>query len=89
MKPTQTFDAWMAEVDAQVEALAGCSVRDLPDCLYADWYAAGVSPLSAARRAIRNADNDEDEDESKVANEVGAAGVASTPAPGGQTYEGG
>jgi hypothetical protein len=57
---TQTFDAWLAEVDAQVWALAGCSVRDLPDCLFADWYADGMSSRTAARRAIRNADNDED-----------------------------
>ena len=59
---TQTFEAWMEAVDAQVEALCGCSVHDLPDCLFADWYADGVSPRTAARRAIRNA-NDEDEDE--------------------------
>ena len=59
---TQTFEAWLEAVDAQVEALGGCSVHDLPDCLFADWYADGVSPRTAARRAIRNA-NDEDEDE--------------------------
>lgn len=56
----QTFEAWMEAVDEQVEALAGCSVHDLPDCPFRDWYDAGLSPRDAALRAIRNA-NDEDE----------------------------
>jgi hypothetical protein len=55
----QTFEAWMAAVDAQVQALAGCSVHDLPDCCFADWYADGVTPRTAAQRAISRADGDE------------------------------
>ena len=58
----QKFEQWMEAVNDRVEALAGCSVHDLPDCLFADWFADGMSARDAARRAIRNA-NDEDEDE--------------------------
>jgi hypothetical protein len=55
-----SFDEWMRAVDAQVEALAGCNIYDLPDCCYPDWYDDGLSPREAAQRAIRNA-NDEEE----------------------------
>src|ERR1700756_4078068 len=54
----QTFEAWMEAVDEQGEGLGGCSVHDLPDCLFADWYADGVSPRSPQRRttAMMNSD---------------------------------
>ena len=57
------FETWMRLVDEAVYARLGCSVHDLPDCLFADWYAAGVSPKEAARRAIRNANDEDDYDE--------------------------
>jgi hypothetical protein len=55
------FPAWMRAVDAQVEALAGCNIYDLPDCRYRDWYDDGLTPYQAARRAIRNANDEEDD----------------------------
>lgn len=55
----RTFEDWMDAVDKHVTALIGCSVHDLPDCPFADWYADGMSPRAAAVRAVRNA-NDED-----------------------------
>jgi hypothetical protein len=52
--PALPFDAWMRAVDAAVEAKAGCSVHDLADCPFADWYEDRVTPKSAAARAIRS-----------------------------------
>ncbi len=57
---SDTFKEWMAEVDEQVQVLACVSVYDLPDCLFRDWYDDELTPRQAARRAIRNA-TDEDE----------------------------
>lgn len=52
----QTFDSWMAKVDAHVgRRLLGLSYRDLPDCSYREWYEDGVSPSEAARMAISEA----------------------------------
>jgi hypothetical protein len=51
----RTFDDWMSAVNAAVERLAGLSADDLPDVCYRDWYDDDVSPVSAARRAIRSA----------------------------------
>lgn len=47
------FDAWMGAVDMAVQAKAGLSVYDLGDCSFMDWYEHGVTPKSAASRAIR------------------------------------
>ena len=47
------FLAWMAKVNAITERLVGCAVEDLADCCYRDWYEDDVTPMSAARRAIR------------------------------------
>lgn len=59
MKQTfPSFDSWMSTVDAIVTARMDYSVHDLPDCLYADWYAAGVKPATAASRAIKAAKAD-------------------------------
>ena len=33
----------------------GCSVHDLPDCCYFDWYEDDMSPARAAAKAIRSA----------------------------------
>ena len=49
-----TYDEWMAKVDAAVQDKAGLSVHDLSDFPSMDWYEDGVSPSSAASRAIRN-----------------------------------
>jgi hypothetical protein len=54
------FGEWMRLVDAAVWSRAGCSILDLPDCPFRDWYDEGLTPRDAAQRAIRNA-NDEDE----------------------------
>lgn len=54
-QPTD-FDGWMEDVDNAVEALAGVSVHDLPDCCYRDWFDEGLSPREAARLALQNAD---------------------------------
>jgi hypothetical protein len=48
-----TFEEWMAKVDAEVWRQVGCSVHDLPDCNYRDWYEDEVAPATAARRAIK------------------------------------
>lgn len=51
----QSFQDWMKEVDAWVYRHAGLSASDLPDCCYADWHADGMTPKTAARKAIRSA----------------------------------
>ena len=52
---TTTFADWMAKVDAIVYRKQGCSVHDLPDCCFADWYDDDMSPARAAAKAIRSA----------------------------------
>uniref|UniRef100_A0A6M3J0D7 Uncharacterized protein n=1 Tax=viral metagenome TaxID=1070528 RepID=A0A6M3J0D7_9ZZZZ len=47
-----TFAEWMKRVDEAVWRKAGCSVRDLGDCCYRDWYDDNVRPATAARRAV-------------------------------------
>jgi hypothetical protein len=53
------FDKWMKLVDEAVYARIGCSVHDLPDMPYRDWYDEGLRALAAARKAIRAARDDE------------------------------
>jgi hypothetical protein len=54
------FDTWMKLVDEAVYARINCSVHDLPDCPFRDWYDDGLRALAAARKAIRYArDGDE------------------------------
>lgn len=48
------FDDWMRDVDRAVEAKTGCSVHDLEDCPFYDWFTDGVKPAAAANRAIKN-----------------------------------
>lgn len=55
-----TFEDWKKAVDQAVEVRIGLSSDDLPDCCYADWYEDGISPKTAAARAIRSANGDED-----------------------------
>ena len=49
-----TFGQWFLAVDRLVYKMTGCSVHDLPDECFMDWYQAGVRPFTAAKRAIRN-----------------------------------
>lgn len=46
------FDAWMARVDAQLEARCGLTSLDLADVCYADWYEDGLPASTAARLAL-------------------------------------
>ena len=47
------YETWMEAVDEAVWSKAGCSVYDLSDCCFADWFDRGVSPKCAAAKAIR------------------------------------
>jgi hypothetical protein len=47
------FKAWMTKVDAIVWRKAGCSVDDLADVCYRDWYEDEVPPARAASMALR------------------------------------
>ena len=49
------FDIWMDRVDRNVQAISGVSVWDLPDCPFADWHEAGLSPYTAATAALEDA----------------------------------
>lgn len=53
-KQTLTFDEWMHKVDKECWNLAGCSIHDLPDVCLADWHENGMSPASAAKKAIKS-----------------------------------
>ena len=49
------FKTWMHAVDVAVEHRAGVSVHDLPDCCFRDWYEDDTPPVTAAKRALRDA----------------------------------
>jgi hypothetical protein len=51
----KTFEQWLKEVDKAIAAKTTMSYLDLPDQPYQSWYEEGVSPKSAAARAIRDA----------------------------------
>ena len=53
------YDEFMQDVDYFIERRIGATSADLPDCPYWDWFDDGVSPKSAARRAIRYANDEE------------------------------
>ena len=53
--PRLSFEDWMREVERAVQQRVGLSVHDLADVPFMDWYEDGVSPRSAAARAIRSA----------------------------------
>lgn len=55
MKDQSGFKAWMAKVDAAIEARIGMSSMDLPDICYNDMYQDGAKPGTAANAAIRAA----------------------------------
>lgn len=50
----KTFDQWMDHVDQWVWHKFGCSAYDLIGYPYHDAYASGVTPRTAAVRAIHN-----------------------------------
>jgi len=52
---TDNFKQWLEHVNFHLETQHGLSSEDLPDCCYRDWHDEGVTPLQAAKRAIRNA----------------------------------
>jgi hypothetical protein len=49
----KTYDEWVKAVDNAVWDIAGCSVYDLPDCCFSDWYDDDITSIQAAKRAIR------------------------------------
>ncbi len=52
---TLTFDQWMDRVDVAVGQMIGCSVHDLVDQLFRDWFDSEMAPRQAAVLAIRDA----------------------------------
>jgi hypothetical protein len=51
-RQSETFESWMARVDAVLEELVEVTSDDLPDVDYYPWYEDSVSPASAAHRAL-------------------------------------
>lgn len=54
-KPVQGFMGWMSDVDYQVGIKIGCSVNDLPDCPFREWYDNEWTAKRAALKAIKMA----------------------------------
>ena len=50
-----TYEKWLNHVDVIVGATVGCSVHDLPDCDFRDWYEDETSAGQAARWALEEA----------------------------------
>ena len=46
------FNIWLVDVSDCVEEQSGLDIRDLPDCLYRDWFDEGMKPEDAARKAL-------------------------------------
>ena len=46
------FENWRQDVVVAMEALCGLHPDDLPDCPYADWHTAGMTPKEAARQCL-------------------------------------
>lgn len=51
----RTFESWIKQVDAEISRRVGLGYMDLPDIDYGGMFEDGVSPKTAAGRAIRNA----------------------------------
>lgn len=47
------FKDWRRQVDEIVWQRAGCSIDDLADCCLRDWFDDGMTPRSAAIKAIK------------------------------------
>jgi hypothetical protein len=52
----QSFEEWMAKVDAKLIGVCYLDSQDLPDYCYRDAFDDGVSPSVAAMRAYRAAE---------------------------------
>jgi len=50
-----TYKQWMKQVNDAMESIAGLAAEDLPDYLYADDYASHTRPVTAAKRALKDA----------------------------------
>ena len=50
-----SFKKWMKLVDMLVWKMVGCSVYDLPDQLFLNWYEDGITPTEAAARVVQEA----------------------------------
>ena len=48
-----TFQTWMDRIDRFISRAAGCSVQDLVDCPFMDWYEARLRPIHAANKALK------------------------------------
>lgn len=55
MVKKKSFDAWMKEVDLNIEKKCGMASLDLPDQPYRSWYEDGMSAKSAAAKAVKYA----------------------------------
>ena len=55
MKRKLSYQLWFEKVCEFVWAQVACSVNDLPDCPFRDWYEDDVTPTIAAWRAISRA----------------------------------
>lgn len=51
----RSFEEWKKQVDQAINRICGLSSDDLPDQPYRDWYEEGVPTATAARRAVRYA----------------------------------
>ena len=51
---TQTFEAWMKQVNSCLERRIGLSSDDLSDCCYYDWYEDDTTPARAASMALES-----------------------------------
>ena len=51
----KSFEAWMRDVDREIEKLSGMTSADLPDALYRDAYDKGVKAVVMAKRVYREA----------------------------------
>ena len=49
----QTFETWMAKVDAAVLKKYGVSVHDLPDLPFYDYWIDGITPSEVAKIAMQ------------------------------------
>ncbi len=49
-----TYKEWMKKVDAVVQSKVGCSVHDLADFTFRDFFDDGISPYDTAMDVIEN-----------------------------------
>jgi len=51
---TVSYDDWMSKLDGICQAKYGCSIHDLSDCNFKDWYEDGMKPYDAVVKAKQN-----------------------------------